>query len=174
MPRFFSSQKARKTYSRELKKALLVVFPSLHEKQLLMKVLFGNQQIYAKLLLGLILTNLTPTQGSNLIRPAFLRVGISIQKRVDSDLVTTNSVAFKAKANPKEQGQFGKMEDLYTTGRHKEIDCCSVDGFFSHCKTAFEALSCFYHSGAVNFYTLLSLKRLSNGSRTKRELGKLR
>ena len=38
-----------------------------------------------------------------------------------------------------------KTESFYTTGRQKKIDCCSVDGFCSHCNTVFEAMGCLYH-----------------------------
>ena len=38
-----------------------------------------------------------------------------------------------------------KNESFYTTGRQKKTDCFSVDGFFSHCNTVFEAMDCFYH-----------------------------
>ena len=38
-----------------------------------------------------------------------------------------------------------KIESFYTTGTQKKIDCFKVDGFCAHCKTVFEAMSCFYH-----------------------------
>ena len=38
-----------------------------------------------------------------------------------------------------------EIESLFTTGRQKKIDCLSVDGFCSHCNTAFEAMRVFYH-----------------------------
>ena len=38
-----------------------------------------------------------------------------------------------------------KFESFYTTGRQKKIDRFSVDGFCSHCITAFEAMGSFYH-----------------------------
>ena len=37
-----------------------------------------------------------------------------------------------------------KVESFFTVGRQKTIDCFSVDGFCSHCKTVFEAMVCFY------------------------------
>ena len=36
-------------------------------------------------------------------------------------------------------------ERFFTSSRRKKIDCFSVDGFFSHCNTVFEALDCFCH-----------------------------
>ena len=53
------------------------------------KILFENQQTDANLLLGLTLANFTPTRCVNPCRPVFARVGISIQKRVDSYLDKT-------------------------------------------------------------------------------------
>ena len=38
-----------------------------------------------------------------------------------------------------------KIESFYTTGKQKKIECFSVDGFCSHCKTVVEAMSCFHH-----------------------------
>ena len=38
-----------------------------------------------------------------------------------------------------------KIESFYTTGRQKEIDRFSVDGFCSHCINVFEAMGSFYH-----------------------------
>ena len=66
-----------------------------HRKQLLMKLLFENQQTYANLLLELMLANYTPTRCVNQCRPVFERVGISIQKRVDSYLDKTRPAALK-------------------------------------------------------------------------------
>ena len=64
-------------------------------KQLLMKLFFENQQTYANLLLGLTLANYTPTRCVNPCRPVFIRVGISIQKLVDSYLDKTRPAALK-------------------------------------------------------------------------------
>ena len=38
-----------------------------------------------------------------------------------------------------------KIESFFTTRRQKKFDCYSADGSCSHCKTVFEAMSCFYH-----------------------------
>ena len=38
-----------------------------------------------------------------------------------------------------------EIEYFFPTGRQKKTDCCSVDGFCSHCNTVFEAMGCFYH-----------------------------
>ena len=72
-----------KTYWKKFEKMSLVVHPSFsHGKQLLMKFLFEKQQTYANLL-GLTLANYTPTRCVNPCRPVFIRVGYSIQKRVE-------------------------------------------------------------------------------------------
>ena len=66
---------------------LLVVHLSfLHAKQLLIKLLFEKLQTYANLLLGLMPANYIPTRCVNPCLPVFIRLGISIQKRVDSHL----------------------------------------------------------------------------------------
>ena len=67
-----------------------------------------------------------------------------------------------------------EIESFFTTGRQKKTDCFSVDGFFSHCNTVFEAMGCFYH-----FYLCQELRPslteedLQSGSK-KRELDALR
>ena len=38
-----------------------------------------------------------------------------------------------------------KIESFYTTATQEKIDCFKVDGFCTHCKTAFEAMGSFYH-----------------------------
>ena len=58
----------------------------LHAKQLLMNLLFESLQTSANLLLGLMPANYIPTRCFNPCLPVFIRVGISIQKRVDSHL----------------------------------------------------------------------------------------
>ena len=46
-----------------------------------------------------------------------------------------------------------KIESFFKTGRQMKIDCFSVDGFCSQCKTVFEAMGCFY-----NFYPCQELR----------------
>ena len=67
----------------------------LHRKQLLTKFLSESLQTCANPLLGLMPTNYTPTRYVNACPPAFIRVGISIQKPVDSHLDETRPVALK-------------------------------------------------------------------------------
>ena len=80
-----------------------------------MKLLFEKQQTYANLLLGLMLANYTPTRCVNSCRPVFIRVGISIQKRVDSYLDKTGPAALNIWSCPisNEQDQNVKLKLLY-------------------------------------------------------------
>ena len=67
-----------------------------------------------------------------------------------------------------------KIENFFTTGRQKKIDCFSVDGFCSHCNTVFEAMSCFYHFCPCQELRLsLTEEETQRGSK-KRELNALR
>ena len=80
----------------KFKKMLLVVHLSfLHAKQLLMKLLFENLQTYANLLSGLMPANYIPIRCVNPRLPVFIRVGISIQKRVDLYLDKTRPATLK-------------------------------------------------------------------------------
>ena len=66
-----------------------------------------------------------------------------------------------------------KIERLYTTGRQKKIDRFSVDRFFSHCNTVFEAMGCFYHfCPCQELRPSLTEEDIKRGSR--RELDELR
>ena len=68
----------------------------------------------------------------------------------------------------------GKIESFFTTGRQKKIDCFSVDGFFSHCNTVFEAMGCFYHfCPCQELRPSLTEEVIQRGSK-KRELDALR
>ena len=87
MQKSIDSRKEIKTFWKKFEKMLLVVYLSfLHGKQLLMKILFENHRAYANLMLGLTLANYTPTPCVNSCRPVFIRVAISIEKRVVSYL----------------------------------------------------------------------------------------
>ena len=90
------SLKEIQTFWIKFQKMLLVGHLSfLHAKQLLMKLLFENQQTFANLLLRLTLANYTPTRCVNPCQPVFIRVEISIQKRVVSYLDKTRVAALK-------------------------------------------------------------------------------
>ena len=67
-----------------------------------------------------------------------------------------------------------KIERFFTTGSQKKIDCISVDGFFSHCNTVFEAIGCFYHfCPCQELRPSLTEEDIQRGSK-KRELDALR
>ena len=67
----------------------------LHAKQLSMKLLSESLQIYANVVLGLMPAKYTTTRCVNPCPQVFIRVGISIQKPVDSHLDKTRPVALK-------------------------------------------------------------------------------
>ena len=93
-PIFIPSQREITTYWKKFGKTSLVAHLSfLHGKQLLMKLLSESLQTNANLLLGLMPANYTPTRCANPCLPIFIRVGISIQKPVDSHLDKTRPVA---------------------------------------------------------------------------------
>ena len=94
--KIYPFQKEIKTYWKKFEKTSLVDHLSfLHAKQLLMKLLSQKLQTYANLLLELMPANYTPTQYANPFPPVFIRVGISIQKPVDSYLDKTKPLALK-------------------------------------------------------------------------------
>ena len=173
------SRKGIKAFRKKFEKMLLVVHLSFsHGRQLLMKLLFESLQTFANLLLGLMPANYIPIRCVNPRLPAFMRVGIWIQKRVDSHLDKTRNktrsfenmvMSYFQRTRPD-----CKIESFYTTGRQKKIDCFIVDGFCSHCNTVFEAMGCFYHfCPCQKLLPSLTEEDIKRGSR-RRELDELR
>ena len=83
----------------------------------------------------------------SLCQPVFIRVGISIQIRVDLGLDETEPAALKTKTYSlfNEKYENVKLQAFFATGRQTTIDSFSVDGFSSRCNSVFEAMGCFYH-----------------------------
>ena len=75
-------------------KMLLVHLTFSHAKQLLVKLLFENQQTKANLLLGLMLVNYALTPFVNSSEMVFIRIGISIRKRVVSHFDKARHIFF--------------------------------------------------------------------------------
>ena len=147
-----------------------------HAKQLLLKLLFENLQTYVNIMLELISANYIPTRCVNPCPPVFIRVGISIQKRVDSHLEKSKTCRFEnmvlsyfQRSRPE-----WEIESFITTGRQRKNDCFNVDGFCSHCNTVFEAMGCFYHfCPCQELRPSLTEEDIQRGSK-KRELDALR
>ena len=138
--------------------------------------LFENQQTFANILFGLTLANYTPTLCVNPRRLVFIRVGFSIQNRVDSYLDRTRPAALKIWSCliSNEQDQNVKLKASLQQAHRKKIDCFSVDGFCSHCNTVFEAMGCFYHfCPCRELRSSLTEEDIQRGSK-KRELDALR
>ena len=90
------SRKEIKTFWKEIKKMLLVIHLSfLHAKQLLMKRFFRKSANVSKSIVGIDASQLNPTRCVNPCPPVFIRVWISIQKRVESHLDKTRPAALK-------------------------------------------------------------------------------
>ena len=67
-----------------------------------------------------------------------------------------------------------KIESFHSTGRHKKIDCFSVNGLCSHCNTLFEAMVCFYHFCPCQELRSSLTEEVSKRGSRKRELDELR
>ena len=91
--------------------------------------------------------NYIPTPCVNPCPSVFIRVGISIQKPLDSHLDKNKTRSFEnmVKSYFQRTRPECEIESFFTTGRQKKIYCFSVDGFCSHCNTVFEAMDCFCH-----------------------------
>ena len=144
-----------------------------HAKQLLMKLLFESLQTYANPLLELMPANYIATRCVNPCPLVFIRVGISIQKRLDLHLDKTRPAALKTWSCPisNEQGQNVKLKaSLQQADRRKSTALV----FCSHCNTVFQAMACFYHlCRCQELHPSLTEKDIQRGSK-KRELDALK
>ena len=135
-----------------------------------MKLLFEKQQTYANLLLGLMLANYTPTRCVNPCRPVFIRVGISIQKRVDSYLDKTGPAALKKWSclisNEQHQNvklkaslQHASLQLLYI---FRKLIASLLMGFFLIATLCLKPWVVFTTSAPAKSCVLFSLKRIFN------------
>ena len=168
-----------KTLWKNFNKLLLVVHLSfLHGKQLLMKLLVENQQTYTNLLLGLMLGNYIPTRCVNPCRPVFLRVSISIEKRVYSHLDKTRPAALKKWSCliSNEQDQNVKFKASLQQADRRNLTAPVLMCFVLIAKLCLrpEAMGCFYHfCPCQELRPSLTEEDIQRGSK-KRELDALR
>ena len=144
---------------------LLVVHLSfLHGKQLWMKLLFENQQTYANLLLGLTLANYTPTRCVNPCRPVFIRVGISIQKRVDSPLDKTRPAALRICSRPisNEQDQNVNLKASLQQADRRKLTASVLMGFVLIATLCLKPWVAFTTSVPVKSCVPISLNKIFN------------
>ena len=135
---FIPSERQIKTYWKKFEKTSLVAHLSfLHAKQLLMKFLSKSLQSYANLLLGLMPANYTPTRCVNPCPPVFMRVGILIQKPVDSHLDKTKPVALKIWSclifNVQDLNLKLRASTLQADRRKWSLQCWWVSFSFQYC-----------------------------------------
>ena len=135
------------TFRKFNKMLLVVALLFLHRKQFLMKFSFESLPTYEKQLWGLMLAKRTPIRCFHPCPPVFIRVGISMSQQVDSHLDKNKSRTFEKMVMSyfQQTRPDCKNESFNTTVTQKEIDCCIVDSFFSHCNAVFEATGCLYH-----------------------------
>ena len=129
-----------------------------------MKLLFENQQTYVNLLLGLTLANYTPTRCINPCRPAFIRVGSSIQIRIDLRLAKTRSAALKIWLCPvfNEQDQNVKLKASLKQADRRKLTALVLMGFVLIAALCLKPWVAFTTFVPAKKYVHLSLKRISN------------
>ena len=155
------SRKEIKTFWKKNEKILLVVHLSfLHAKQLLKKISFESLQTYANRLLELY----NPTQCVNPCPPVFIRVGISIQKRVDSHLEKTRPAALKIWSCPISNGQDQnvKLKASLQRADGRKLTASVLMGFVLIATLYLKPWDAFTTSVPVKSCVLLSLKRIFN------------
>ena len=129
-----------------------------------MNFLIENQQTYANLLLGLTLANYTLTGCVNQSRPVFIRVGISIQKRVDSYLDKTGPAALKIWSCliSNEQDQNVKLKASLQQADIGKLTASVLMGFVLIASLCLKPWVAFTTSVPVETCVLPSLKRIFN------------
>ena len=97
-------------------------------------------------MLGLTLSNYIPTRCVNPCRKVFIRVGISIQKRVDSYVDKTRPAALKTWSCLifNEQDQNVKLKASVQQADRRKLTASVLMGFVLFA-TLFEAMGCFHH-----------------------------
>ena len=159
------SRKAMKTFWKKFEKMLLVEHLSfLHAKQLLMKLLFESLQTFANLLLELMPANYIPIRCVSPCLPVFIRVGISIQKRVESHLDKTRPAALKTWSCPisNEQGQNVKLKASLQQADRRKLTVSVLMAFVLMATLYLKPWVAFTTSVLVSSCVLLSLKRIFN------------
>ena len=140
------SRKKIEKFWKKFGKMLLVVHLSfLHAKHLLMKLSIESLQTFANLLLGLLPANYIPIRCVNPCLPIFIRVGIWIQKRVDSHLDKTRPAALRIWSSPisHEQDQNVKSKASSQEADRRKLTAAVLMSFVL-IATLFEAMGSFY------------------------------
>ena len=136
----------------------------LRGKQLLTTLLFENQHTYGNLLLGMTLANYTSTQCVNPWRPVFIRVGISIQKRIDSYLDKTGPAVLKIWSCliSNEQDQNVKFKASLQQADRRRLIASVLMGFVLVATLCLKLWVACTTSVPVKSCVLLSLKKIFN------------
>ena len=161
---FIPSQREIKTYWKNFEKTSMVAHLSfLHAKQLL-KLLSDSLQTYANLLLELMPANNTPTRTASPCPPVFIRVGISIQKPLESHLDKTRPVALKIRSC-----LFSNVQDLIVKLRasrlqadRRKLIASVLMGFVLIAMLSLKRWVAFTTFVPVKSCVHLSLKKMSN------------
>ena len=159
------SRKEIKTFWEKLEKMLLVVHPSfLHARQLLMKHLFESLQTYANLLLGFMPAHYIPNRCVNACLPVSIRVGISIQKRVDSHLDKTKPAALRIWSCPfsTEQDHNVKLKASLRQADRRKLTASVLMGFVLIATLCLKPWVAFTTSVPVKCSVPFSLKKIFN------------
>ena len=126
------SRKEIKSLEKKIEKLFLVVhLPFLHAKQLMMKLSFESLKTYANLLLGLMPANYIPTRCVNPCLPVFARVGISVQKQIDSHIDKTRHATLKLWSCPisNEQDHNVKLKASLQQADRRKLTASVLMGF---------------------------------------------
>ena len=128
------------------------------------EILFESLQTYTNLLLGLMPANYVPTQCVNSCPPVFIRVGISIQKRVDSHLDKTKPGALKKWSChiSNEQEQNVKFEASLQQADSRKLNAPMLMGFGLLATICLKSWLAFTTSVPAKNFVTLSLKRKFN------------
>ena len=134
----------------------------LHAKQLLMKLLFESLQIYANPLLEMMPANYIPTRCVNPCPAVFIRVEISIQKRVDSHLDKARPSALKIWSCPisNEQDQNVNLKASLRQPDRRNLTVSVLMGFVLIARLYLKPWVAFTTSVPVKICVLVSLKRI--------------
>ena len=129
-----------------------------------MKLLFESLQTFANVLLGLIPANYNPIRCVNPCLPVFIRVWISIQKRVDSHLDKTRPAALRRWSCPISNGQDlnVKLKASLQQEYRRKVTASVLMGFVLIATLCLKPWVAFTTSTFVKSCVHLSLKKILN------------
>ena len=175
--KFYSFTEGDKDFLEEVREDVAGVSSIVFTRRAIVDVTSNRkQQSYANLMLGLMLSNYSPTRYVNPSRPVFIIVEIYIQRRGDSCLDKTRPVVLKIRSSPisNEQNPNAKLNASTLQSNRRKMTASVLMNFFVSATLCSKQFAVFINFVPVEKYNpLLTEKNIKLGYK-KGELDDLR